>query len=244
MGKLVSFASMAEDIAPLVKALQEVLQEHVAPGTSVVVAAGPGADGSESVRVALGSTSNPVGVEVEERADRSKGFTVSMPYMERCVFSESPRRVVQLKDMWPLFEGVAYLTLDTRRDISEARRSGVDVQIPDVPVPMYGTDAVIPPGPVDRVLADVFLVYLFNFLVRARIRGFGSAVFEVGNTQRPRPVTGLVRYPGTLTACDGKSVADALELVARELARRGVSTRLGSVNVQYGLPRYGGGYFG
>lgn len=244
MGKLISFASKAEDIAPLVKALQEVLQSYVAPGTSVVVAAGPGADGSASVRVALGSTSNPVGVEVEERADRSKGFTVSMPYMERCVFSESPRRVVRLADMWPLFEGVAYLTLDTRRDISEARRSGVDIQIPDVPVPMYGTEAVIPPGPVDRVLSDVFLVYLFNFLVRARIRGFGSAVFEVGDTARPRPVTGLVRYPGTLTACEGKGVTDALGLVARDLARRGVSTRLGSVNAQYGLPRYGGGFFG
>lgn len=242
MGKLVSFASRAEDIAPLVKALQEVLQRYVAPGTSVVVAAGPGADGSESVRVALGSTSNPAGVEVEveERADRSKGFTVSMPYMERCVFSESPRRVVHLKDMWPLFEGVAYLTLATRRDISEARRSGVDIQIPDVPVPMYGTEAVIPPGPVDRVLADVFLVYLFNFLVRARIRGFGSAVFEVGDTTRPRPVTGLVRYPGALTACDGKGVTDALGLVASDLARRGVSTRLGSVNAQYGLSRLGG----
>lgn len=97
MGKLVSFASKAEDITPLVKALQEVLHEHVAPGTSVVVAAGPGADGSESVMVALGSTSNPVGVEVEERADRSKGFTVSMPYMERCVFSESPRRGVSTR---------------------------------------------------------------------------------------------------------------------------------------------------
>lgn len=242
MGKLVSFASGAEDIVPLVRALQEVLQEHVAPGTSVVVAAGPGwgADGSEFVWVALGSTSNPVGVEVEERADRSKGFTVSMPYMERCVFSEPPRRVVHLNDMWFLFEGVAYLTFDTRRDISEARRSGVDVQIPDVPVPMYGTEAVIPPGPVDRVLADVFLVYLFNFLVRARIRGFGSAVFEVGDVTRPRPVTGLVRYPGTLTACDGVSVADALVLVARDLARRGVSTRLGSVNAQYGLSRLGG----
>lgn len=240
MGKLVSFASKAEDIAPLVEALQEVLHEHPAPGTSVVVAAGPGANGSELVRVALGSTSNPVGVEVEERADRSKGFTVSMPYMERCVFSESPRRVVHLSDMWSLFEGVSYLALDTRRDISEARRSGVDIQIPDVPVPMYGTEAVIPPGPVDRVLADVFLVYLFNFLVRARIRGFGSAVFEVGDTARPRPVTGLVRYPGTLTACDGKGVTDALELVARDLARRGVSTRLGSVNAQYGLSRLGG----
>ena len=134
MGKLVSFASKAEDIAPLVKALQEVFHEHVAPGTSVVVAAGPG--------------------------------------------------------------------------------------------------------------ADVFLVYLFNYLVRARIRGFGSAVFEVGDTARPRPVTGLVRYPGTLTACDGKSVVDVLELVARDPARRGVSTRLGSVNAQYGFPRYGGGYFG
>lgn len=224
MSKLVSFASKAEDITPLVKALQEVLQEHVAPGTSVVVAAGPGADGSESVHVALGSTSNAVGVEVEveERADRSKGFTVSMPYMERCVFSESPRRVIRLADMWPLFEGVAYLTLDTRRDISEARRSGVDIHIPDVPVPMYGTEAVIPPGPVDKVLADVFLVYLFNFLVRARIRGFGSAVFEVGDVTRPRPVTGLVRYPGTLMACDGKGVTDALGLVARDLARRGV----------------------
>lgn len=244
MSKLVSFASKAEDIAPLVKALQEVLHEHVAPGTSVVVAAGPGADGADSVRVALGSTSNPVGVEVEERADKSKGFTVSMPYMERCVFSESPRRVVHLKDMWPLFEGVAYLTLDTRRDISEARRSGVDIQIPDVPVPMYGTEAVIPPGPVDRVLADVFLVYLFNFLVRARIRGFGSAVFEVGDVTRPRPVTGLVRYPGTLTACDGVSVVDALELVARDLARRDVCMRSGIVNAQYGFPRYGGGYFG
>lgn len=244
MSKLVSFASKAEDIAPLVKALQEVLHEYVAPGTSVVVAAGPGADGAESVRVALGSTSNPVGVEVEQRVDRSKGFTVSMPYVERFVFSESPRRVVRLKDMWPLFEGVAYLTLDTRRGISEARRSGVDIQIPDVPVAVYGTEAVIPPGPVDRVLADVFLVYLFNFLVRARIRGFGSAVFEVGDTQRPRPVTGLVRYPGTLTACDGKSVVDAVELVAREIARRGVSTRLGSVNDQYGFPNYGGGFFG
>lgn len=240
MGKLVSFASKVEDIAPLVEALREVLHEHVATGTSVVVVAGPGADGSESVRVALGSTSNPVGVEVEERADRSKGFAVSMPYMERCVFSESPRRVVHLKDMWSLFEGVAYLTLDTRRDISEARRSGGDVQIPDVPVPMYGTEAVIPPGPVDRVLADVFLVYLFNFLVRARILGFGSAVFEVGDTQRPRPVTGLVRYPGTLTACDGRGVTDALGLVAREIARRGVSTRSGSVNAQYGLSRLGG----
>lgn len=240
MSKLVSFASKAEDIAPLVEALQEVLQRYVAPGTSVVVAAGPGADGSESVRVALGSTSNPVGVEVEDRADRSKGFTVSMPYMERCVFSESPRRVVHLKGMWPLFEGVAYLTLDTRRDISEARRSGVDIQIPDVPVHMYGTEAVIPAGPVDRVLADVFLVYLFDYLVRAKVRGFGSAVFEVGDTARPRPVTGLVRYPGVLTACDGKSVVDALVLVAGGLSRRGVSMRSGSVNAQYGLPRWGG----
>ena len=240
MSKLVSFASKAEDIVPLVKALQEVLHEHAAPGTSVVVAAGTGADGAESVQVALGSTSNPVSVEVEERPDGSKGFTVSMPYMERCVFSESPRRVVHLKDTWSLFEGVAYLTLDTRREVSEARRSGVDIQIPDVPVPMYGTEAVIPPGPVDRVLADVFLVYLFNYLVRARIRGFGSAVFEVGDVARPRPVTGLVRYPGTLTACDGKGVTDALGLVAREIARRGVSTRLGSVNAQYGLSRLGG----
>lgn len=240
MSKLVSFASKPEDIAPLVKALQEVLQSYVAPGTSVVVAAGPGADWPESVRVALGSMSNPVSVEVEERADRSKGFTVRMPYMERFVFSESPRRVVRLVDMWPLFEGVDYLTLDTRRDISEAWRSGVDIQIPDVPVPMCGTEAVIPPGPADRVLADVFLVYLFNFLVRARIRGFGSAVFEVGDVTRPRPVTGLVRYPGMLTACDGKSVVDALGLVARDLARRGVSTRLGSVNAQYGLSRLGG----
>ena len=86
----------------------------------------------------------------------------------------------------------------------------------------------------------MFLVYLFNFLVRSRIRGFGSAVFEVGDTTRPRPVTGLVRYPGTLTACDGVSVDYALELVVRELARRGVSTRLGSVNAQYGLSRLGG----
>lgn len=53
MGKLVSFASKASDIVPLVKALQEVLQEHVDPGKSVVVAAGPGAGGSESVRVLL-----------------------------------------------------------------------------------------------------------------------------------------------------------------------------------------------
>lgn len=239
MSKLVSFASEAKDIVPLVEALQRVFQGHVAPGTSVVVAAGPNADGSESVRVALGSTSNPVDVEVEQRLDRSKGFTVSMPYMERCVFSESPRRVVHLKDMWPLFEGVTYLTLDTRREVSEARRSGGDVQIPDVPVPMYGTEAAISPGPVDRVLADVFLVYLFDYLVRAKVRGFGSAVFEAGDTARPRPVTGLVRYPGTLTACDGKGVVDALELVARDLARRGVSMRSGIVNAQYDLPRRG-----
>lgn len=244
MSKLVSFASKAGDIKPLVEALQEVFQEYVSPGTSVVVAAGPSADGSESVRVALGSTSNPVGVEVEQRPDRSKGFTVSMPYVERLVFSEPPRRVVRLADMWPLFEGVAYLTLDTRREVSEARRSGGDVQIPDVPVHMYGTEAVIPPGPVDRVLADVFLVYLLNYLVRAKVRGFGSAVFEVGDTARPRPVTGLVRYPGVLTACDGKSVVGALELVARDLARRGVSMRSGIVNAQYDLPRYGGGFLG
>lgn len=240
MSKLVSFASKAEDVVPLVEALQEVFHEYVAPGTSVVVAAGPGADGVESVRVALGSTNNPVGLEVEERPDRSKGFTVSMPYMERLVFSESPRRVVRLADMWPMFEGVAYLTLDTRREVSEARRSGGDIRIPDVPVSMYGTGAAIPTGPVDRVLADVFLVYLFDYLVRARVRGFGSAVFEVGDTSRPRPVTGLVRYPGTLTACDGVSVVDALELVAGELARRGVSMRSGIVNAQYGLPRWGG----
>lgn len=243
MSKLVSFASKAEDVVPLVEALQGVLQEHMAPATTTDVPGGPSADGADSVRVDLGSTSNPVGVEVEQRPDRSKCFTVSMPYMERCVFSESPRRVVRLKDMWPLFEGVAYLTLDTRREVSEARRSGGDIRIPDVPVPMYGTEAVIPPGPVDRVLADVFLVYVFNFLVRARIRGFGSAVFEVGDTARPRPVTGLVRYPGVLTACDGAGVVDALELVARDLARRDVSMRSGIVNALYDLPRWGG-YFG
>ena len=221
MGKKIT-RKQVEDVAELVN---QWVAESLEPSSGVVViTAEKCKDGTAKV-VASSTTVKSSSVTWENLPsflDKEPYTQLKVYGMEHPVTLETKPELVNLSDMWKVFEILNYLTQKIREDIEVAVSRNAPIEpVSCVCLSGISTGANVPGGTPRKVLENIFLAHVYSFLRQIVMDNRGTAPLVTRGVNRPE-ITGLSKLPKVVRAGDGRSVRDVLGAVALELSVRGV----------------------